>query len=158
MESTPSSGPEAPAPLTRRTNPALAVREWSRSRRVRTFGLGALCGALGLSLVIVITSIFAASDGVPPLSPDEPAPVSEVRTTPRPTPTSTPTPTPPPSVETVDDPVDAPADDLAAPPSTTDPAPAPVEPEPAPAPSEEAPASPGQSGSAPGHTRPPKQP
>ena len=79
MEPMPSSEPTAPAPLTRRTNPALADRSWMRSRRVQTFGLGALCGALGLSLLVVVTTILGASQNQAPLVPADPAPVSEPR-------------------------------------------------------------------------------
>lgn len=157
MESTPSSGSESPTPLTRRTNPALAVRSWSASRRVRTFGLGALCGALALSLVVVVTSIFAASGDRSPVLP-EPAPASDVQVTPRPTPTATPSaPSPRATV------VAPPQPEEAAPvEESTEPVVAPV-PEPSPEVSEPpvedtADEGPGNSGSAPGRTKPPKAP
>lgn len=150
MESTPPSGKKNPAPLTRRTNPALD-RSWLRSRRTQTFGLGALCGALALSLVVVVSSIFAASGDRPPVLP-EPAPVSEARVTPRvtPTPTATPSATPP-AEATTDAPEPEPAQDLTG--TVVAPAPAPVETTPAPADD-----SPGNSGDAPGRNKDPKTP
>lgn len=151
MEPTPSSGPDNPAPLTRRTNPALDRSwAWGRSRRTQTFGLGALCGALGLSLVVVVSSILAASGDQPPALP-EPAPVSEARITPRAAPTPTPAPTRP---ETV--PEAAPTTDAAPDEPESQPVVVP-EPAPAPAPVETAPAeedAPGNSGSAPGRNKP----
>jgi hypothetical protein len=146
MESTPSSRSESPTPLIRRTNPALAVRSWPASRRVRTFGLGALCGALALSLVVVVTSIFAASGDRPPLLP-EPAPASDVRVTPRPTPSSTPS-------------MLAPQPEVVATPEAEEPAPeeGPIEPVVVPAADEPVEDAPGNSGSAPGRTKPPKSP
>lgn len=158
MESTPSSRSESPTPLTRRTNPALAVRSWPASRRVRTFGLGALCGALALSLVVVVTSIFAASGDRPPLLP-EPAPASDVRVTPRPTPSSTPS-TPAPRPEVVATPEaeePAPEEGATEPVVAPAPAPSPVATDP-PAADEPVEDAPGNSGSAPGRTKPPKSP
>ncbi|WP_194409478.1 hypothetical protein [Microbacterium cremeum] len=151
MPPTPSSGPENPAPLTRRTNPALH-RPWLRSRRTQTFGLGALCGALGLSLVVVVSSIFAASDDRPPALP-EPAPASEARVTPRVTPTPTPTPTP--TVEATTPTDAAPDEPVTEPP--VPPEPDPVE-SPPPVVGEEPPTGPGNSGTAPGRTKDPKKP
>jgi hypothetical protein len=158
MESTPSSGSETPAPLTHTATPAPtgADASWVRSRRVHTFALGALVGALALSLVVVVTAVFAAVQGDRSPLPAEPAPVSEVRVTPRaspPAPTSSPSPTPP--VTPAEPETDA-ADG-----GQTDPA---IEPAPAPAPT--APATeendsssgPGNSGSAPGRTKEPKKP
>lgn len=101
MEPMPSSEPTAPAPLTRRTDPALADRSWMRSRRVQTFGLGALCGALGLSLLVVVTTILGASQNQAPLVPADPAPISE----PRP-PVSVPSTTPSPSSTATTEPVE----------------------------------------------------
>lgn len=154
MESTPSSASDAPTPPTRRANPA-TMRSWSRSRRVRTFGLGALCGALALSLVVVVTSIFAASGDRSPVLP-LPAPVAEERPAPR----VTPTPTAPPAVaaETPDmtaEPVpEAETSDPVAAPAPA-PEPAPVE---SPPPADEVETAPGNSGSAPGRTKDPKDP
>ncbi|GAA5212542.1 hypothetical protein [Microbacterium kyungheense] len=151
MESTPSSGSEPLAPSTRRAAAVHTVRELSRSRRVQTFGLGALCGALALSLLVVVTTIFAMSQR-PDVLADEPAPVSEQRLpTPVPT-TSTPAPTPTPSptiepVEEADAPPEAEADP--APPVIDPPVPEP-EPEVAPEPT-----APGNSGNAPGHKKKP---
>lgn len=156
MASTPSSRSESPTPLTRRTNPALAVRSWPASRRVRTFGLGALCGALALSLVVVVTSIFAASGDRPPLLP-EPAPASDVRVAPRPTPSSTPS-TPAPQPEVVATPeAEEPAPEEGAIEPVVAPAPSPVATDP-PAADEPVEDAPGNSGSAPGRTKPPKSP
>ena len=149
MEPTPSSGPENPAPLTRRTNPALH-RSWLGSRRTQTFGLGALCGALGLSLVVVVSSIFAASGDQPPALP-EPAPASEARVTPPPASTPTPAPTRPAPV-----PETAPTTDAVPDEPESEPVVVP-EPAPAPAPVETVPAdedAPGNSGSAPGRNKP----
>ncbi|MFD4960525.1 hypothetical protein [Microbacterium sp. NPDC058389] len=155
MEPTPSSGSEPVAPPTRRAAAVHTVRELSRSRRVQTFGLGALCGALALSLIVVVTTIFAVSQR-PEMLPDDPAPVSEERVaTPTPTPTrSTPAPTPTtdPAVEPVDEADAAPgADAEPAPPETQVPAPTP-DPEPEPTPT---PTAPGNSGNAPGHNKKP---
>ncbi len=158
MESTPSSGSPAPAPLTRRAVMALD-RAGLRSRRAQTFGLGALCGALGVALVIVVASIFAASAARPPLLPEQP--VSEVRSTPRATPTpAAPTPTPTPtSTPSPDGSTDTADSDVAAdPPVAPAPAPAPAPSQTTEPPADEAPVSPGNSGSAPGHTKPPKNP
>lgn len=149
MESTPPSGSEPVAPPTRRAAAVHTVRELSRSRRVQTFGLGALCGALALSLLVVVTTIFAVSQR-PELLADEPAPVSEQRF-PTPTPsTSTPAPipTPSPTVEPAEEVDAAPAPDPA-PPVTQVPEPVPA-PEPTPTPT-----APGNSGNAPGHKKKP---
>ena len=154
MEPSPSSGSEAPTSLLPIAQPAPAERSWLRSRRVQTFGLGALCGALGLSLVIVVTSIFAAAGSRSPAGPVDPAPASDVQPTPRATPT------PAPTGEVADATTDAstpPADDT---PPVADPAP---EPEPAPAPTTAPPADetadgPGRSDTAPGHSKDPKKP
>ncbi|MFE5407418.1 hypothetical protein [Microbacterium sp. NPDC056569] len=125
MEPMPSSEPTAPgpAPLTRRTNPALADRAWLRSRRVQTFGLGALCGALGLSLLVVVTTILGASQNPSPLVPVDPAPVSE----PRPTASvpATPSPRPTPTTEPVEQ-TDAAPETAAEEPVAAVPAPAPA--------------------------------
>jgi cytoskeletal protein RodZ len=155
MESTPSSGPETPAPLTRRTNPALAVRTWSRSRRVQTFGLGALCGALGLALLVVVTSILGAPREQAPLLSEDPASVTEVRPTPSATPESTPTSTPA-ATETTEA-TDAASDDEAAEPAP-EPVPMPAPTADEPPPPDDSAASPGKSGSAPGKNKPPKNP
>jgi len=151
MEPTPSSGSEPVAPPTRRAAAVQTVRELSRSRRVQTFGLGALCGALGLSLLIVVTTIFAVAQR-PDELPADPAPLSEERVaTPTPThtaPAPTPTPTPDPTIEPAEDVDAAPEPDAEpAPPVTPVPAPAP-EPEPAPTST-----APGNSGNAPGHNK-----
>lgn len=151
MEPTPSSGSEPATPPTRRAAAVQTVRELSRSRRVQTFGLGALCGALGLSLLIVVTTIFAVSQR-PDQLPADPAPLSEERvTTPTPTsPAPAPTPTPEPTVEPVDEADAAPEPEPAPPPpaiSVPEPAPAPQ-----PTPTETAP---GNSGNAPGHNKKP---
>jgi hypothetical protein len=87
MESMPTREPETPAPLTRRTVQARAPRSWLRSRRSQTFGLAGLCGALGVALVVVTTSIVAAPSDGTSLPPEQA--VSDVQTTPRATPTST---------------------------------------------------------------------
>ncbi|MFK4837843.1 hypothetical protein ACI3KY_19105, partial [Microbacterium sp. ZW T2_14] len=77
MESTPSSGPETPAPLIPTATPTPAPTgvdgSWVRSRRVQTFALGALVGALALSLVVVVTAVFAAVQGERSPLPAEPA-------------------------------------------------------------------------------------
>lgn len=151
MEPTPPSGPENAAPLTRRTNPALD-RSWLRSRRTQTFGLGALCGALALSLVVVVSSIFAASGDRPPVLPE---PASEARTTPRATPA--PASPPSPTVESTVPPTDATPDEPPVAKPVLEPEPAPVESEP-PVLAEEASTSPGNSGSAPGRAKDPKKP
>lgn len=151
MEPTPSSGPENPAPLTRRTNPALD-RSWLRSRRTQTLGLGALCGALGLSLVVVVSSIVAAPGDQPPVLP-KPAPVSEAGVTPRANPTPTPARTPSTPVPEAAPPTEVVPDEPATQPVTQPVA----DPAPAPAPAETAPAeedAPGNSGSAPGRNKP----
>ncbi|MDW4573804.1 hypothetical protein R8Z57_13570 [Microbacterium sp. M3] len=156
MESTPSSAWDAPTPLTRRTDPVSAARSWSRSRRARTFGLGALCGGLALSLVVVVTSIFAASADRPPLLP-QPAPAAEERPAPRVTPTPTPSPT---VLKVAEEPADTVPEPEAEAETVVDPAPAP-EPtavEPPPAAADEAEPAPGNSGSAPGRTKTPKNP
>lgn len=156
-----SSGPDDPTSVLPTADPPVAIpaqaeRSWLRSRRTQTFGLGALCGALGLSLVIVVTSIVAAAGEGSPALPVDPAPVSEQRTSPTPTPVRE---------HAIDDPTDESTD--AAPPAVdaappiADPAPAP-EPLPAPAPTA-APAddsadAPGRSGTAPGHNKEPKKP
>jgi hypothetical protein len=148
MDPTPSSGSEPATPPTRRAAAAVqTVRELSRSRRVQTFGLGALCGALGLSLLIVVTTIFAVSLR-PDQLPADPAPVSEERvSTPTPTPPA-PTPSPDPTVAPVEE-ADAAPEAEPAPPATQVPAPAPApEPEPTPTPT-----APGNSGNAPGHKK-----
>ncbi|MFC8682412.1 hypothetical protein ACFT30_12900 [Microbacterium ureisolvens] len=156
MDPTPSSAPETPAPLTRRTNPALTRRF---TRRASTFALGGLVGALGVALVIVVTSIIATPRDESPLVPAEPAPVAETRTTPRPSPTSTPTPTVSPTAEAPEETTDAATDDAVTPPvADTEPSP---EPAPSEQPAEEDEASstgPGRSGSAPGQTKDPKKP
>ena len=160
MESTPSSGSETPAPLTPTATPTPtgADGSWVRSRRVQTFALGALVGALALSLVVVVTAVFAAVQGDRSPLPAEPAPVSEVRVTPRaspPAPTSSPSPSPTPPVAPAEPETDAAEGGQA------DPA---IEPAPAPAPTvpatEEGDTSsdPGNSGSAPGRTKEPKRP
>ena len=154
MESTPSSGSETTAPLVPDTAPTSPDLSWVRSRRVHTFALGALVGALGLSLVVVVSTIFAAAQNPPAPLPAAPAPVSEVRTTPRPTPT--PAPTPAPTAEATDETTDAPVEEA----PTTEPV---VAPAPAPTPSEppveaDDSSDPGQSGSAPGRTKAPKKP
>ncbi|MGU3645699.1 hypothetical protein ACLBXX_12080 [Microbacterium sp. C23T] len=155
MEPMPSSEPTAPAPLTRRTSPALAHRSWMRSRRVQTFGLGALCGALGLSLLVVVTTIIGASQNQAPLVPADPAPVSEPRPSAsfpaaRPTPSSTPTDEP---VEEADAEPEAPVEQ----PVVADPAPQPVPTETQPPGDEtESTDAPGNSGNAPGRQK--KQP
>jgi cytoskeletal protein RodZ len=154
MEPMPSSEPTAPAPLTRRTNPALADRSWLRSRRVQTFGLGALCGALGLSLLVVVTTILGASQDPSPLVP---APVSE----PRP-PASVPTIRPSPARTPTTDPVEQ-TDAAMEPDGTTDeevvavpaPEPAPTETQP-PVDETESTDAPGNSDNAPGRQK--KQP
>jgi len=151
MEPTPSSGSEPVAPPTRRAAAVRAAHGLSRSRRVQTFGLGILCGSLGLSLLIVVTTIFAVSQR-PEQLPADPATVSEERVaTPAP-PGSTPapTPTPEPTVEPVDEVDAAPGPDAQpAPPQTDAPVPAPA-PEPEPTPTATAP---GNSGNAPGHNK-----
>jgi hypothetical protein len=123
---------------------------------VQTFALGALVGALALSLVVVVTAVFGAVQGDRSPLPADPAPASEVRVTPRaspPAPTSSPSPTPP--VPPAEPQPDA-GDD-----GQTDPA---IEQAPAPAPTapatEESDSSggPGNSGSAPGRTKEPKKP
>ena len=160
MEPSSSSGPDDPTSVLPTVDPlaapARAERSWLRSRRAQTFGLGALCGALGLSLVIVVTSIVAAAGEGSPALPVDPAPMSERQVSPTPTPVRE---------DTIDDPTDESTD--AAPPAVdaappiADPAPAP-EPLPAPAPTA-APAddsadAPGRSGTAPGHNKEPKKP
>ena len=154
MEPISSSEPTAPAPLTRRTNPALADRSWMRSRRVQTFGLGALCGALGLSLLVVVTTILGASQNPPPLVPADPAPVSE----PRPSasvPTTAPSRPSTPMVEPVEQP------DVATEPEETVEEPVVAVPAPAPAPTETQPPAeetadtPGNSANAPGQQKKP---
>lgn len=151
MESKPSSGPETPVPLTRRAASAAATRLALRSRRVQTFGLGALCGALALSLVIVLTTIVAVAQR-PDVVPRDPAPVSGERlptpapATPTPSPTATRAPTAAPEEQ-----ADAAPDADPAPPVAQDPPPAPA-PAPEPTPSDTAP---GNSGNAPGRTKKP---
>ncbi|MGN6221272.1 MAG: hypothetical protein ACTHNQ_17370 [Microbacterium sp.] len=149
MDPTPSSGSESATPPTRRAAAVQTARELSRSRRVQTFGLGALCGALGLSLLLVVTTIFAVSQRSDPL-PADPAPVSEERvSTPTPTPPA-PTPSPDPAVAPVEE-ADAAPEAEPAPPATQVPAPAPApETEPTPTPT-----APGNSGNAPGHKKKP---
>jgi outer membrane biosynthesis protein TonB len=156
MDSTPTSGSEPLVPPTRRAAAAAAVRELSRSRRAQTFGLGALCGALALSLLIVVTTIFAAQQTPGPLG-DEPAPVSEERvSTPTPTrtpPASTPVPTRTPTPDATVEPQepDAAPDPVVAPEPSATQVPAP-EPEPGPE-STPTPTAPGNSGNAPGHNK-----
>ncbi|WP_374976933.1 hypothetical protein ACEYYH_03640 [Microbacterium trichothecenolyticum] len=154
MEPMPSSEPTAPAPLTRRTNPALADRSWMRSRCVQTFGLGALCGALSLSLLVVVTTILGASQNPSPLGPADPAPVSEPRL-PASVLTTTPSPSSTPTVEPVEQ------TDAATEPEETAEEPAVSVPAPAPAPTETQPPadetedSPGNSANAPGQQKKP---
>ncbi|KQP68293.1 hypothetical protein ASF40_19225 [Microbacterium sp. Leaf288] len=154
MEPMPSSEPTAPAPLTRRTDPALADRSWMRSRRVQTFGLGALCGALGLSLLVVVTTILGASQNQAPLVPADPAPVSEPRPSASipatPSPSSTPTTGPAEETDAATEP-EAPAEQ----PVVAVPAPAP-EPTQTQPPADESTDSPGNSDNAPGRQK--KQP
>ena len=150
MEPMPSSEPTAPAPLTRRMNPALADRSWLRSRRVQTFGLGALCGALGLSLLVVVTTILGASQNQSPLVPAVPAPVSEPRppasVPTAPSPRSTPTTDPMEQTDAATEPDDAPEQEVVAVPA---PEPAPTETQP-PADETESTDGPGNSDNAPG--------
>ncbi len=162
MESTPSSVPDTPVALNPTAAPAAtdaaADASWVRSRRVQTFALGALVGALALSLVVVVTAVFAAVQGQRAPLPADPAPVAETHVTPRPTtpaptPMFTPSPTVPPAETETDPPVDE---------QTSEPV---VEPVPVPAPTvppptEEADTStdPGNSGTAPGRTKEPKRP
>lgn len=156
MESTPSSVPDTTAPLSPTAAPTAADASWVRSRRVQTFALGALVGALALSLVVVVTTVFAAVQGDRSPLPEDPAPVAETRVTPRattpaPTPTATPSPTVPPAESETDA-----ADDE----HTAEPV---VEPAPAPAPppvaeEDDSSGEPGNSGSAPGRTKEPKKP
>ncbi|MFB7884754.1 hypothetical protein [Microbacterium sp. NPDC056057] len=151
MEPMPSSEPTAPAPLTRRTNPALADRSWMRSRRVQTFGLGALCGALGLSLLVVVTTILGASQNQAPLVPADPAPVSEPRPSASfpatPSPSSAPTTEPAEETDAATEP-EAPAEQ----PVVAVPAPAP-EPTQTQPPADESTDSPGNSANAPGRLK-----
>jgi len=151
MEPMPSSEPTAPAPLTRRTNPALADRSWMRSRRVQTFGLGALCGALGLSLLVVVTTILGASQNQAPLVPADPAPVSEPRPSASfpatPSPSSAPTTEPGEDTDAATEP-EAPAEQ----PVVAVPAPAP-EPTQTQPPADESTDSPGNSANAPGQLK-----
>lgn len=153
MESMPSSEPTAPAPLTRRTSPALADRSWMRSRRVQTFGLGALCGALGLSLVVVVTTILGASQNQAPLLPAGPAPVSEpgppASVPATPSPSSTPTDEP---VQDADAEPEAPVEQpvVAVPAPAPEPAPEPTTTQP---PAEESTGNPGNSANAPGQLK-----
>ena len=151
MEPMPSSEPTAPAPLTRRTNPALADRSWMRSRRVQTFGLGALCGALGLSLLVVVTTILGASQNQAPLVPADPAPVSEPRPSASfpatPSPSSAPTTEPAEDTDAATEP-EAPAEQ----PVVAVPAPAP-EPTQTQPPADESTDSPGNSANAPGQLK-----
>jgi len=156
MESTPSSGSETTAPLIPEPAPASRDGSWLRSRRAHTFALGALVGALGLSLVVVVSTIFAAAGNPPSPLPAAPAPVSEVRTTPRAMPTTAPTPEP--TVETTDMSTDAAPEEEATTEPVVAPAPAPTSSEAPPAEADEAPTSPGRSGSAPGQTKAPKKP
>ena len=157
MESTPSSGPETPAPLTPTATPTGVDGSWVRSRRVQTFALGALVGALALSLVVVVTAVFAAVQGERSPLPAGPAPVSEPRVTPRAT-TPGPTPAPTPGLTV---PPDGTETDAADEEETADPvvppAPAPV-PTPPPTAEAEPPSGPGNSGTAPGRTKEPKKP
>jgi hypothetical protein len=158
MESTPSSVPDTPVALDPTAAPTAADASWVRSRRVHTFALGALVGALALSLVVVVTAVFAAVQGQRSPLPADPAPVAETRVTPRPTtPAPTPLLSPSPTVPPADTETEPPVDEL-----TTEPV---VEPVPVPAPTvppptEEADASddPGNSGTAPGRTKEPKRP
>ena len=151
MEPMPSSEPTAPAPLTRRTDPALADRSWMRSRRVQTFGLGALCGALGLSLLVVVTTILGASQNQAPLVPADPAPVSEPRPSASfpatPSPSSAPTTEPAEETDAATEP-EAPAEQ----PVVAVPAPAP-EPTQTQPPADESTDSPGNSANAPGQLK-----
>ncbi|MEV4687131.1 hypothetical protein [Microbacterium sp. LWH3-1.2] len=157
MEPMPSSEPTAPAPLTRRTNPALSDRSWVRSRRVQTFGLGALCGALGLSLLVVVTTILGASQNPSPLRPADPAPVSEPRLpasvpTTRPSPARTPTTDPVEQTDAATEPDGATEEEVVAVPA---PEPAPTETQP-PVDETESTVAPGNSDNAPGRQK--KQP
>jgi hypothetical protein len=162
MESTPSSVPDTPAALPPAATATAADESWVRSRRVQTFALGALVGALALSLVVVVTAVFAAVQGQRSPVPADPAPVAETRVTPRPTtPAPTPMLSPSPTVPPAETETEAAGDEL-----TTEPVAEPVvEPAPVPAPTvpepaEEADASddPGNSGTAPGRTKEPKRP
>lgn len=157
MESTPSSVPDTPVALTPTAAPAAGDASWVRSRRVQTFALGALVGALALSLVIVVTAVFATVQGQRPPLPADPAPVAETRVTPRPTtpaptPMLTPSPTVPPAETETDPPVD---DQFSEPVVEPVPVPAPTVPPPT---EEEASSGPGNSGTAPGRTKDPKKP
>jgi hypothetical protein len=160
MESTPSSGSETPAPLTPTATPTAADASWVRSRRVQTFALGALVGALALSLVVVVTAVFAAVQGDHSPLPADPAPVAETRVTPRPTttpktPMFTPSPTVPPAETETDPPVDEQTDELVVAPV---PVPAPTVPPPTTEEEEDSSSGPGNSDSAPGRTKVPRRP
>ncbi|NLP84445.1 hypothetical protein HF576_11340 [Microbacterium sp. CFH 90308] len=162
MEPMSSSGSETPTPLTDTAGPARlaapfdAVLIRMRSRRVQTFALGALVGALGLSLVVVVTTIFAAAQQSP--SPLPAAPATEMRSTPSPAPTLTRS--PPPTVDAGEETTDAAPDDGRVEPGASEPV---IEPAPAPSQIQSPPAAvepdaPGRSGSAPGKTKEPKNP